>query len=172
MKVSSSSEEFYNLPPDQRAARLYCFPGLVNVLFGFTLTTGRRYFYTRQLKARQFSKESLRTNTRQQESLWKNRSNNLWLENGGINTNWRTHSAFHFILTPAGGKAITNVLGINYWENYISTVIVWRSKESSWHVTNAEKMGEMIRWGEGRRSTGLTKRCIFKWNKGTNMIIQ
>lgn len=48
---------------------LFCFPGPVNALFGFTLTTGRRYFCTRQLKARQFSQESLRTKTGRGEPL-------------------------------------------------------------------------------------------------------
>lgn len=76
------------------------------------------------------------------------------------------HTAlFDFILTPAGCNATTNLLGINYWEYYISTVIVWRSKQSSWHVTHAEKTGDVIIWGQGRISTGLTKSWMFKWNK-------
>lgn len=33
-----------------------------------------------------------------------------------------------------------------------------RSKQPSWHVTHAEQTGEMRRWGEGRISTGITKR--------------
>lgn len=84
MKVSSSSEEFFNLRTGKSFPRsetsstlLFRFPGLVNVLFGFNMTTGRRYFYTRLLKARQLPKDSLRTNTRQQEPLWKTDKNNL-----------------------------------------------------------------------------------------------
>lgn len=44
-----------------------------------------------------------------------------------------------------------------------------RSKQPSWHVTHAEKTGEMRRWGEGRISTRITKCSTFKRNENKHV---
>lgn len=158
----------FPLRSETSSTLLFCFPGPVNVLFGFTLTTGRRYFYTRQLKATQFPKESLRTETGQGDPLWRNRSKNMWRENRGANATNR--NTLDSVLMPAPGISsyqfvVYKLLRELHKRTGTTTVTLHddsRSKQSPWHVTHTEETGEMRRWGEGRIGTAITKCSMFK----------